>query len=131
MRDYRRQPHLQALDVPAAPSDGAGREADGEATSLLPAAGVVDEHRVAEVDEQRHRRVGNHRKVEEVRSPGAKPSHADPRHRAWPRRDRDVPHSRSITSRLGRSHMSVLRATCGAGDGATFIQDPTPGARRR
>ena len=49
MRDHWRQPHLQALDVPAAPSDAAGREADGEAASLLLTAGVVDDWMYAEV----------------------------------------------------------------------------------
>jgi len=56
LRGHWRQPYLQALDAPAAPSDAAGREADGEAASLL-TAGVVDEYPVAEVDEYRHRRV--------------------------------------------------------------------------
>lgn len=35
VRDHWRQPHPRALDVSAAPSDAAGREADGEAASLL------------------------------------------------------------------------------------------------
>ena len=84
MRDHWRQPHLQAVDVPAAPSDAAGREADGEASSLLLTAGVVDEHPVAKVYEQRHRRVRDYRKVDEVLRSTGESSHADPRHPAWP-----------------------------------------------
>ena len=84
MRDHRRQPHLQALDVPAAPLYAAGREADGEAASLLLTAGVVDEHPVAKVYEQRHRRVGDHLKVDEVLRSIGESSHADPRHPARP-----------------------------------------------
>jgi hypothetical protein len=80
VRDHWRQPHLQAFDVPAAPSDAAGREADGEAASLPLTAGVVDEHPVAEIDECRHIRVGDHLKVDEVLRSIGESSHADPRH---------------------------------------------------
>jgi hypothetical protein len=99
VRDHRRQPYLQALDVPAAPSDVAGREADGEAAALLPAAGVVDEDPVAEVQEQRDRRVRDHLKVDGVLRLITESGHADPGHPARPRRDRDVPRRRGAPSR--------------------------------
>jgi hypothetical protein len=76
VRDHWRQPHLQAVDVPAAPSDAAGREADGEASRLLLTAGVVDEHSVA--------KVYDHLKVDEILRSIGESSHADPRHPAWP-----------------------------------------------
>jgi hypothetical protein len=44
---------------------------------------VVDELPVAEIDEQRHSRVRDHPKVDEVRTI-AETSHADPRHQARP-----------------------------------------------
>jgi hypothetical protein len=78
VRDQRRQPHLQALDVLAVSSNLTGREAGDEAASLLPTVGVIDEYPVAEVDEHRHRRIRDHLEVDDVLRPIAESSHGDP-----------------------------------------------------
>jgi hypothetical protein len=45
---------------------------------------VVDEHPVAKVYDQRHRRVRDHLKVDEILRSTGESSHADPRYPAWP-----------------------------------------------
>jgi len=93
---------------PARP-DRAGRKAGREAASPWLAAGVFDEQRpVAEVDDQRDGRVGDHRQVGRLFRPGAEPGHLDPGRRARPGRDRDVPHRRGGSKRLGGSHTAMV-----------------------
>jgi hypothetical protein len=83
VRDHWRQPYLQALDVPAAHSDAAGRQSGDDAASLLPTAGVVDDERLfAKLDDHRDRRVRDHIEVDGLRGPIAKSGHADPREAA-------------------------------------------------
>jgi hypothetical protein len=84
VRDHRRQPYLQALDVTPVHSNAAGREAGREAASLPLTAGVVDDQTGAEVDYQRCCRIRDHLKVDEVLSSIAKSSNADAREPARP-----------------------------------------------
>src|SRR5262249_24081160 len=79
VRDHRRQAYLQTLDVSAAPPNAAGREAGDDAASLTPTAGVLDEHAVAEVENERDRRVRDHLQVDEFSGSIAESGHADSR----------------------------------------------------
>src|SRR5262245_14087803 len=84
VRDHRRQPYLEALDVTPMHSNAAGREAGSVVASLPLTTGVVDEQLVAEVDYQRGCRIRDHRKVDAVLSSIAKSRHADAREPARP-----------------------------------------------
>jgi hypothetical protein len=70
---------LQAFDVPATRSNAAGRESDYTTACLTPAAAVVDDHRVAKVDEDRDGRVGDYPNVDQIRGATAESGHADTR----------------------------------------------------
>jgi hypothetical protein len=85
VRDDRRQPHLQALDVPATRSNAAGRQSRHDAAALLPTADVLDdEGPVTQVDGHRDSRVRDHAEVDELRGTATEPGHADPRQPAGP-----------------------------------------------
>jgi hypothetical protein len=80
VRDHRRKPYLQKVDIAPAPSNAAGGQADDDAASLPRTAGVLDEQRVAEIDEHRECRVRDHLKLDWTLRLTAEPGHADPGH---------------------------------------------------
>ena len=129
MRDHRREPYLQALDVPAARSKAAGRHSGDDVAALLPTADVVyDEQPVAEVDGQRDSRVRDRPQVDDVRGPIAESGHAHPRKQAGPRRGPRCPRwpqrhepTRQLARRQATSHLQRSRVD------ATFLQDATAG----
>src|SRR5215469_1508940 len=113
VRDDGRQPHLEALEAPAAsPSNALGRESGDNTVplALLTTADIDNDRRVTEVEDHYDSRRWDDLNVQEVIHSIAEPSHGDPRQR-WPGRDRDVPWRHAGTSRLSRPHVAMLRAT--------------------
>lgn len=80
VRDERREPHLEALEAPAAPpADAPGRQSGDNPLSplLLTTAVVDDDRRVTDVEDHHDSRVGDHPDIDDVISSIAEPRHSD------------------------------------------------------
>src|SRR5215469_7821734 len=84
VRDDGRQPHLEALEAPAAsPSNAPGRESGDNTVSLvlLTSAVIDNDRRVTEVEDHHDSPMGDDLNIHEVIHPIAEPSHGDSRQR--------------------------------------------------